>query len=61
MEKLQRQDPKIVFELMVGMHNDGDAKMNEMCCGWAELPLSELDTAQTIRLDIKGGSPWVQP
>lgn len=57
LEELKKQECSIVFELMIGVQKGGDDQMNEMCCGWAELPLNQLDRAQTIRLDIKGGSP----
>jgi len=28
-----------------------------MCCGWSEIPISQLDKAITHKLEIHGGSP----
>jgi Ca2+-binding EF-hand superfamily protein len=57
-EALERQNASIVFEMVIAVPKPGgDDSMNEMTVGWAELPLSQLDQAQTLRLEVKGGSP----
>jgi len=45
----------LIFELVVYIR--AKDKTTEMCCGWCQLPLSELDRQMTHKLPIKGGSP----
>ena len=45
LEELKKQSCSIVFELLIGVQKGGDDRMNEMCCGWAELPLDQLNRA----------------
>lgn len=48
---------RILFELVVYVKNRSDNKVTEMCCGWCEIPYSDLNKQMTHKLEIRGGSP----
>jgi hypothetical protein len=49
---------RVLIELVVYVKNKSkDNSITEMCCGWSEIPYSELNKAVTHKLEIQGGSP----
>jgi len=57
-DNLDPEKVSVIFELVIYVKDMNTESTVEMSCGWAEVPLSTLETDITkVKFDIQGGCP----